>query len=71
MPQLDGAGLIAALRRSAATEERTAPPIVLTTAFAQMPRAALDAIGADATLFMPFTMEQVLRLLERFLPHLE
>jgi DNA-binding response OmpR family regulator len=64
MPHLDGAGLIVALRVEAAAEGRSAPPIILMSAFRQM---LGEAMGADATLAKPFHLTDVLQLLEHFL----
>ena len=63
MLHLDGAGLIAALRR-AALDGGKAPPIILVTAVG--PRRA-QATGADAVVHKPFDMAASDRLLHRFL----
>ena len=64
MPYLDGAALIAALRREAAAKGRSVPPIILMTAASG--RRAEEA-GADATLNKPFDLDEVEELLRQFL----
>lgn len=65
MPQLDGAGLIKALRADAAADGAAPlPPIIVMTAGGL--RHAHD-IGADAVVQKPFNIAEVERLLHRFL----
>jgi CheY-like chemotaxis protein len=66
MPQLDGAGLIAALRADAEADHRPMPPIIAMTAGGL--RHA-EAAGADAVMQKPFSVEEVESLLRRFLPY--
>lgn len=64
MPQLDGAGLIQALRGLAAQSGGAMPPVILTTAAS--PSYAHEA-GADAVLRKPFNLDDLEALLRRFL----
>ena len=64
MPYLDGAGLAAALRAAAAKDGRDAPPILLITA---ADSAAAERVGANAVLHKPFDLDQMARLLGRYL----
>ncbi|MFI5272539.1 MAG: response regulator [Ktedonobacterales bacterium] len=64
MPQMDGAELIATLRRDAAAAGRNPPVTVLTTA---APLARAGHILADAYLRKPFDITEVEALLHRFL----
>ena len=64
MPHLDGAGLIRALRAEAEARGLPAPPVILMTASGL---AVAQAAGADAILRKPFTMDELVALLRRFL----
>lgn len=64
MPELDGAGLIDALRTEAASGGHAMPAIILMTA-AGLNRAR--AAGADAVLPKPFNLDELEELLHRFL----
>jgi CheY-like chemotaxis protein len=66
MPQLNGAGLIAALHQEAATQGRTHVPVILMTAAGM--ESACQA-GADAVLRKPFDLEELEHLVTQFLPH--
>jgi two-component system NarL family response regulator len=64
MPRMDGIQFIAALREDAASDRHTMPPVILMTAGdTQRVREA----GADAILWKPFDIEQLEKLLDRFL----
>lgn len=65
MPRMDGIQLIAALREQAEANGYAMPPVILMTAGG--PRRAREA-GADAILWKPFDIEQLEKLLTRFLP---
>ena len=65
MPRMSGAELIERLRDDAASHGGAAPRIVLMTA-ARNPEA--NEVRADAFLPKPFDVEQVIALLDRFLP---
>jgi two-component system, chemotaxis family, chemotaxis protein CheY len=64
IPHLDGAGVIEALRTTAAAAGEPAPPIILITAANQV-RAR--AAGADVILRKPFYLADLEALLRRFL----
>lgn len=64
MPQLDGVGLIAALRQDAAQHDQHVPPIIVMTAGGL--KHARE-IGADAVLRKPFTITDIEALLQRYL----
>lgn len=68
MPQLDGAGLIKALRKDAATNEAPMPTIIAMTAggLQRIQRAEVSGI-----LPKPFTIEDVEEILHRWLPPTE
>jgi CheY-like chemotaxis protein len=66
MPQLDGMGLITALRADAAACGTVAPPIVMMSALG--PDHLLGA-GPDAILAKPFRLQTLQEVLERFLGH--
>ncbi len=68
MPQLDGAGLIKALRKDAATSEAPMPTIIAMTAggLQRIQRAEVSGI-----LPKPFTIEDVEEILHRWLPSAE
>jgi CheY-like chemotaxis protein len=66
MPQLNGAGLIAALCQEAVTQERAHVPVILMTAAGM--ESARKA-GADAMLRKPFDLEELEHLVTQFLPH--
>lgn len=68
MPFLDGASLIAALRAEAERGSRPRAPVVVMTASSS---AIVHAVGADAILLKPFDLNDVERLLRRFLPNPE
>jgi CheY-like chemotaxis protein len=64
MPRMDGIQFIAALRDDAASDRHTMPPVILMTAGGtQRVREA----SADAILWKPFDIEQLEKLLNRFL----
>lgn len=64
MPRLDGAGLVAALRREAAAQHRPAPPVIVMTAAG---RRRADDMAADAVVPKPFDMDELEGLLLRLL----
>jgi CheY-like chemotaxis protein len=64
MPYLDGAGLIAALRAEAPTDDTARIPVIVMTAAG---RAYAERIPFDALLSKPFDILDVDRLLARFL----
>lgn len=64
MPQLDGAGLIATLRKEAAARGLPAVPVILVTA--AEPRHS-RGVGADVTLPKPFDLAWFDDLLVRYL----
>lgn len=68
MPQLDGAGLIKALRKDAAAGEAPMPTIIAMTAggLQRIQRAEVSGI-----LPKPFTIEDVEEILHRWLPSAE
>jgi CheY-like chemotaxis protein len=64
MPRLDGAGLLASLRTQAEADgQRPIPAIAMTGLRSKVPAGK----AADAVLFKPFRVEDVLALLDRFL----
>lgn len=65
MPYLDGASLIVALRAEAERGSRPRASVVVMTASSS---AIVHAVGADAILRKPFDLDDVERLLRRFLP---
>ena len=64
MPELTGAGLIAALRAEAAAAGRPPPPVILMTAAGS---AAAAGSGADAVLPKPFDLAMLEDLVARLL----
>lgn len=64
MPRLDGAGLVAALRREAAAQHRPPPPVIVMTAAG---RRRADDMAADAVVPKPFDMDELEGLLLRLL----
>jgi CheY-like chemotaxis protein len=68
MPQLDGAGLIAEVRRDAEASHTPAPIIIAMTAGGLH---RIQRVGVDGILPKPFTIEDVEALLRRWLPRAE
>ena len=64
MPHMDGAELIAALRRDASLDGHDAPPIILMTAAG--PRRA-ESVGADAVVRKPFDLDELEALIHRLI----
>lgn len=62
MPYLNGADLIAAVRRHAASEGYASPPVVLVTAAG---RARAEQAGADYIIAKPFDVARIEAVLER------
>lgn len=56
MPYLDGANLIAAVRRDAAGRGAAAPPVIVVTALG---RARAEAAGADVVITKPFDLARL------------
>ena len=65
MPYLSGSDLIAALRADAALEGHAAVPMILMTAAG--PQQARLA-GADAVIHKPFDLDELERIVARYLP---
>lgn len=68
MPQLDGTGLIDALRKEAAVSETPMPTIIAMTAGGLQ---RIQRAGANGILPKPFTIEDVEEILHRWLPPTE
>ncbi|HEY8326778.1 MAG: response regulator [Ktedonobacterales bacterium] len=68
MPKLDGAGLIAAVRRDAEASHTPAPIIIAMTAGGLQ---SIQRADADGILPKPFTIEDVEVILRRWLPRAE
>lgn len=64
MPRLDGVALIIAIHEDATRDGHKPPPIILMTA-AGMKRA--QEVGADAVVRKPFNVEDLEKLIRRFL----
>ncbi len=64
MPNLDGAGLVKALREDAAADGSIMPPVILITA---ANRTSAQAVRADALLWKPFELADLDALLQRYL----
>jgi CheY-like chemotaxis protein len=67
MPQLDGAGLAAALRTAAATRGLPMPPVIVMTATRHH---SAQELGVDALVLKPFDLEQVDQLVGQLVPPL-
>jgi len=67
MPIMDGPEAIQALRRLEEVEDRVRLPVVLATAHAEMSLAKAQALGADAVLTKPFTIQSLFTTVQPWL----
>ncbi|GHO46251.1 response regulator [Ktedonospora formicarum] len=65
MPILNGLGLLKALRAEAAEQRKTMPPVIMLSAVNTI--AAMRDEKADAMLAKPFDLDELERIIERFL----